>query len=843
MTHIKQAVHRALRLMVAAVWARIAFLLCMPSRAALIRRSFGINAVRTIAAAYILLCAFPASADTPSPSSPAAASDSGLEEIIVSAQRRDESLQKVPMSLTAMSQKSLDDLHIESFQDIATIVPGVVIPTPPGGFQSATNIAIRGIISENNAQTTAIYIDETPIVTRQNTSIGFNGTPQPDIFDLARVEVLRGPQGTLFGSSAMGGAIRYITPQPDLNTSSGYSKAEVSYTDHGDPSYAVGVAYGAPVVEGVAAFRLSGWFHRDGGFIDIEDPYTAEILNHNANSSDAYTVRPAFTVAPVEGLTITPALFLQQKKSAESNSYWLTEMPNPNAAPFVTGFGATTPQPAQDNLSVSSLAIKYDFSSLSFASDTSYLDRRFRSVDDWTNLIVAQIGGSSLNPSLPAFSSASTNITSTNAWQQEFRLSSAPGDSRLGWVAGLYYRRAVDELSQSVSPDMTPLTELIAGETSAEYFGIPNYVLNGQVLAAYSTFSTVTEQRALFGEVTYEIAPHLKANVGLRVEHAALYDQKQIIAGPLNGYSYLNTVLPDDKEKPVTPRFGLTYQYTDTDMVYVTAAKGYRLGGSNSPVVTENPLCTSSATALGYTSVPLNYKSDSLWSYELGAKDSLFNQRLAFQASVFYIDWTNIQTTEELPSCLNGFTTNFGKAVSKGFDLQFEAIVMDGLKLGGNVAYTDAYLVNAAYGAPSNGVIPLLNGSGDKLPNVLPWTASANLEYSRDIGPLWADARSYLRLDYRWLDAGPRGNPAVAGYDPTTESVGGTPAPNQAYGTLNIRLGVTHGGLDLSAFVNNITNADPILGYSHSTTTPSSPLFYATAIRPLTSGFTALYRY
>jgi iron complex outermembrane receptor protein len=138
--------------MVAAVWARIAFLLCMPSRAALIRRSFGINAVRTIAAAYILLCAFPASADTPSPSSPAAASDSGLEEIIVSAQRRDESLQKVPMSLTAMSQKSLDDLHIESFQDIATIVPGVVIPTPPGGFQSATNIAIRGIISENNAR-------------------------------------------------------------------------------------------------------------------------------------------------------------------------------------------------------------------------------------------------------------------------------------------------------------------------------------------------------------------------------------------------------------------------------------------------------------------------------------------------------------------------------------------------------------------------------------------------------------------------------------------------------------------------------------------------------------------
>jgi iron complex outermembrane recepter protein len=298
--------------------------------------------------------------------------------------------------------------------------------------------------------------------------------------------------------------------------------------------------------------------------------------------------------------------------------------------------------------------------------------------------------------------------------------------------------------------------------------------------------------------------------------------------------------LRDDVEKPVTPRYGLTYQYTDTDMVYITAAKGYRVGGSNSPVVTANSLCAPSANALGYDSVPPTYKSDSLWSYEAGAKDSFFGQRLSLQASVFYIDWTNIQTTEFLPSCFNSFTTNFGKAVSRGFDLQFATIPMEGLKLGGNFAYTDAYLVNAAYGAPTNGVIPLLNGAGDKLPNVLPWTAAVNAEYSFDANLLGEGVKPYIRIDYRWLDAGPKGNPEAAGYDPATQAIGGT-APNQAYGVLNLRLGGTRDGLDLSVFVNNITNSNPMLAYTH--IIPGAPLFYATAIRPLTSGITALYRF
>jgi hypothetical protein len=164
------------------------------------------------------------------------------------------------------------------------------------------------------------------------------------------------------------------------------------------------------------------------------------------------------------------------------------------------------------------------------------------------------------------------------------------------------------------------------------------------------------------------------------------------------------------------------------------------------------------------------------------------------------------------------------------------AIITDGLKLGALVGYTDAYYPDAAFGAPVGGMTPLLNAAGDKLANVLPWTAAANVEYSRDISPLWGNARSYIRVDYRWLSAANAINPATAGYDPET-----SPHQNQAYSILNLRLGVMHEGLDASVYVNNATKSDPILGYAHDVI--GDPMFYGTAIRPLTAGFTAYYRF
>jgi iron complex outermembrane recepter protein len=765
-----------------------------------------------------------------------------LDEIIVTAQRRAESLDKVPVSVTAYSQKTMDELHIQSFDDLASVVPGLSFTTVgTSQQQSNTDVAIRGIYSNGNSPTTGIYIDETPIAVRQNAAAGFSGSPHPDIFDLDRIEVLRGPQGTLFGSSAMGGVIRFITPAPNLQDTSGYSKAEFSYTDRGAPSYAVGLAYGAPIVQGVAGFRVSGWFHSDGGFIDIEDPYTGQILNRNANSETSYTIRPAFTYQPTDNLTITPAVFIQHEHSDAPPEYWRTDLPNPEPGAFVSGYGWRSPeQPVTDDLTVPSLAVKYNFAGLSLQSDSSYVDRSYSDYDDYSELLPAFFGGPPLAPQLAGFNSYDQNIVWTRAWQQEFRLSSQDTDSRFNWVAGLYYRHALDGVQQFIAPDLTPLTELLLGQTSLQTYGIPDFVTGGLAVDSYSRFTTVTESKAVFGEITYEIVPRLKTNIGLRIERSSVQDQVEQYGGPLQGTTYGTTVLPDQKQTPVTPRFGLTYQYTDKDMVYATAAKGYRPGGSNSPNATANPLCDASFKALGLNGVPETYDSDSLWSYELGAKDSLFNDRLSFQTSVYYIDWSGIQTQVNLPSCGAFYTTNRGKAISQGFDFQAEGILAEGLKATANVGYTDVYYPNAEYGAAVGGAPPLLIGAGDKLPNVAPWNASVHVDYSVDIGRIWDEARSYLRVDYRWIDATPRGDPRTVGYDPAVGGAIGF-APNSAYGTLNLRVGVLRGGLDLSAFVNNATNADPILGLTHASLNDS--LFSATAIRPLTMGLTGLYRF
>lgn len=765
-----------------------------------------------------------------------------LQQIVVTAERRADPLSKVPISMSAYSQKTMDDLHIQNFQDLAMVVPGLVVPPSLGGNQDQKDVAIRGIFSNGNAPTTQFYIDETPIAIRQLGSAGPSGSPQPDIFDLDRVEVLRGPQGTLFGSSAMGGAIRYITPQPSLTDSSGYSKADASYTDTGSPNYEVGAAYGAPIVAGTLGFRVSAWYQNEGGWINSDNPYTGNVLIGNANQSDAYVVRPAMTWAPTDNLTITPAIFYQHKYDVDPNSYWWRYTPPANVAsapiaPFHHDTDYSIPEPGTDDLQVSSLAIKYDFRGMSFQSDTSYLDRHSYYVDDFTRADEAIFGGTPFVPGINYnnFQAPLPDFAYTHAYQQEFRLSSDDPTSRVSWVAGAYFRRAVENLEQPMPGSLDPLTEAIAGETTLQLTGYPNYIINGQPYNGLTNAHAVDEEAAGFADITAQLFSGLKANVGVRVEHSVVEDQSLILAGPSDGAAFSYQTLSDQVANPVTPRAGMTYQFTDEDMAYVSVAKGYRAGGGNGAAAISSSLCDPSLKALGLTGAPTSFGPDSLWSYEIGTKDSWFNRRVSIQASAYYIDWSNIQTSVSLPSCATGFTTNRGKAVSQGFDLQVQAIVVDGLTVSGTVGYTDAYYPNAAFGAPRNGVAPLLNAAGDKLPNVLPWTASVDADYSWDISRLWSNAQSYFRVDYRWLDAANALNPDVAGYNPNTG-----PYQNQAYALLNLRLGAVHNGLDLSIYLANATNAHPILGVKDQA---GNGLLYAAAIQPLTTGVTVLYRY
>ena len=242
-----------------------------------------------------------------------------LGEIVVTATRQSSTVNKVPLSITAVTQTDMDKSGVKSLEDLSRQVPAVTFRKSSDGGQ---NISIRGLSSVLGAPTTAVYIDDTPLQKRDVTGASTgNGAPLAPLFDLDRVEVLRGPQGTLFGGSAEGGAVRFITPSPSLTRYSAYARAEVSTTEGGAPSYETGLAVGGPIVEGKLGFRVSAWGRHDGGYMDHVSLYTARTIAKNTNDAITGVVRAAVSWAPTENLLVTPALYWTQKHDNDGSVF------------------------------------------------------------------------------------------------------------------------------------------------------------------------------------------------------------------------------------------------------------------------------------------------------------------------------------------------------------------------------------------------------------------------------------------------------------------------------------------------------------------------------------------
>src|SRR5258708_4350721 len=238
----------------------------------------------------------------------------GLEECVWRRARREEGISKVPISMTALSQDALDQRGIRDLTELVRFTPGVSIDT------TGTNqISIRGISSSAGAGTTGIYIDDTPIQMRE---LGFNPDETlPKTFDLDRVEVLRGPQGTLFGSGSEGGTIRYIMTQPSVSQESTYVRSEAAYTQHGAPSGEAGIAHGGPIIDGVLGYRASIWYRYDGGWINRVDNAN-NITERNANHTGTTAARFALLWQPNENVKVTPSVMFQNKQQHDLSTYW-----------------------------------------------------------------------------------------------------------------------------------------------------------------------------------------------------------------------------------------------------------------------------------------------------------------------------------------------------------------------------------------------------------------------------------------------------------------------------------------------------------------------------------------
>ena len=743
-----------------------------------------------------------------------------VEEIVVTAQKRSELLTKVPISVTAIDQETLDKEGAKSMADVARLVPGLSLQTSDS--EGNTNISIRGIVSNTGAQTTGVYIDETPVQARQEVVAS---NPYPKVFDLDHIEVLKGPQGTLFGAGSEGGTVRFLTPDPSLSTYSGFVHTDVAGTDGGAPSYEGGAAIGGPIVDGVLGFRASVWEREDGGYINRVNPVTGGETATDANAENSKVGHFALKFAPTDELILNASLYFQEVHQNDRSFYW------ESAGPF--NELSQIPQPSTDTFVLPSFSAEYDFDGFSVKSITSYFKRNYNQTFDATSFELSGLiplgdndYGNIVLPSDPNYLSVGTHQAVQNNWTEELRFTSSdsPG-SRWSWVAGLYYQHNIDSDKLQFAE---PFDEV--GDYLSQFYGYGpgnslSYFGEAPVDGKYSyveRFDVRETDKAAYGNVTYEILDGLKAAVGLRVAQSG-FDFIDYQDGPY-GTAVPQTNTGSQKETPVTPRFNLSYQITPDQMIYVTAAKGYRIGGANEPAPPS--VCGTDLASLGISQVPLTFNSDTVWNYEVGAKGKFFDNSVLLQGSVYWIDWNNIQQQVYLPTCGYYYTGNLGTATSRGFDLQAQWAVGNGFVLSGSAGLTDARYTSTI---SENGNI--LAKSGDSLATP-EWAATLSGEYHFQPLP---EVDAYARLDYQFAGSYYRtGSAETFSYEQQTRN-----APATHYVTA--RFGGTYGPWEVSAYVDNLLNSRTSL-YRYQDTNISPGLRDET-FRPITIGLTAEYKF
>jgi len=805
---------------------------------------------------------------------PNATDNNPLGEIVVTATKQSESVNRVPLSVTALSQKSLDQLGLRNVQDLARSVPALTIRRSDNNNLQPS---IRGIIASGGAPTTGIYLDDTPLQKRSGigATVG-NGSPFPPIFDLERIEVLRGPQGTLYGGSSEGGTIRFIQPAPGLTNYTAYARAQLSTTQTSSPSYEAGVAVGGPIVTDKLGFRISIYQQHQGGYLDHYDQYSGRKELNDTNGQNTTSGRLAVAFAPTEGLRLTASIYGFRDKLNDATSSWLDEGVTVTPPRYFTAAGRPTTagaanvaytypsrtygpydfygpnrtgvgykSPAKTWLLTPTFTVDAELGRVAAKSITSYIHdgQRGLQVLSPANEVPALQAGVPFVQELPDFGAFFNYRNRRNGWTEELRFTS-PVNQRFVWVAGLFYSDLGTRAYNNTVEELDRLTLTLRGVPTAGVYGVP--LLPGNT-AQIRDQALDELSLAAFGQGTFAITPRLKATAGVRVSREKL-DYRQAVSGPVSGYS-VPTVANGGiaqgtvKNTPATPKFGLEYQLGDRNLLYANAAKGFRAGGVNLSLPTS---CGPQLAAAGLSATPATYQPDTVWAYEAGAKLRLGN-RVQLNSSLFWINWKDIQYSVGLPGCVFSYTANAGKAVSRGGDIQANISLFRGLTATFSASYTDAHYQQDIRGPAASGALgTLLVAKGNELPTP-PWSIQVGAQYSTAIGDR---ANAYVRADYQYASGYKNGlGPGTNNYAPDTYR-----SPSTQFVTA--RAGVTMGRLDLSVFSNNLFNSKDLITYTgpiagrYGCATPAcntfanfSPLVRGVYYRPREIGLTAAYRY
>lgn len=675
-----------------------------------------------------------------------------IEEITVTAQKREQTVQEVAVSITALSEALLEKRNIDEFSDFARIVPSLSFQDQ-GSSQG--QIAIRGVASAPvagdepaNKESVAIYFGEVPVATSR-----FN--PDLNLFDVKSVTVLRGPQGTLYGAGSLAGTIKIEPNEADATGWAGTVEGTLSNTDHGGLNYKLNTMINAPLVEDVFAVRgvLSTRF--DDGFIDN----VATGVDH-VNDEQITTGRISGKYTPGDRLSVTGSIIYQDSESDGFPSYDL----------LVGGadIGLTTVQQSRgtnegilDEFTLYNLVVEYEFDSFQVLSSSSYWDRDITFDIDLTSSVNLALSTGGLG-----LLYAVIDTTDLEDFVQELRFTST-NDSDWQWITGLYYQQQ-DRFYRNTLQTFDSLPE--GDDIGASFFGSPLFI-------ADQTFDL--EQFAVFGELSYQLTDRLKATVGGR-----WFDVTQDFTIAADGLfnDGMTSNLAVAKEDGFNPKFVLSYQLNDDILLNAQAAKGFRLGGPND-VIPFTP-CMAELTALGLTAGPPSYDSESLWNYEVNAKTSWADNRVIFNAAIFHIDYDGIQATRRL-NCGFGFTDNAGSATSKGAEVELVANLAEGLDISVGGSFVDAELEDGE---------TLIGQPGDRLPLHPRLSLNATIQYGADVGDWYV----YGAFDYSHTGK------IISVLDFTTDPT--LPQPLGKYDIGGLRFGAEKEDLEVILFVDNIWN-------------------------------------
>lgn len=718
------------------------------------------------------------------------ASGNELEEVLVTAERRNALVTDVPASISVISGKQLQEFGISDFSSFATLIPSLSGQIYEGEVQNRgpRTIGLRGVQTLNltflgGQNTVGFYINDTPV-----------SVVNPRLVDLQRVEVLRGPQGTLYGSNSLGGAIKLVTAQPDSTRVIGYGSVEGSSSRGGGLNGAAEGSINIPLGER-AALRASAYYEHDDGWIDLREinvagAPTGRVIK-DANDNEAYGGMVALRLDVSDNVTITPSLLYSKRESANADFY--------NGGRF-TQFSHFL-QPGNDRFYLPSVTFDVDLGVGTLTSTTAYFDMSSENRRDLTDFFAAF---SAPRPALLVFD----NFISQKEWTHETRFVT-DFEGPLQLTTGVFYadRR---EVSGSFAPANGVTT--IFGLPTSPQFGVLT-----------SRFVRDRREIAVFGEATYALTDRFKVTGGVRWFDAK-YDNRDLTLAIFTFFDPTPITASASQSKAIF-RGRAEFKPTDESLIYANVAQGYRIGGAN-PILPS--ICNRAALAFYGTATPeRQFNSDSLTSYELGGKFARGN--ISVTGAAYHIDWSDTQIPVTLGGqCpLSGYAANAGSVKIDGGEFELSVRPFERWQVSFTGSYTNAR-VGKTLGFP--GATVIVASRGDRLPDIAKWQFSATSDYGF---PISNTLNGYVRADYRYTGGQPSDFPS------------GAQAKRKAVNIVNLRLGATtEDQWDVSLFADNLFDDKPSLGpFTFGATAGGGGRFNEFSVRPRTVGARVSKRY